>query len=213
LDYQPYIKGVVGSIETVNQKLHEDLCPSKPIQPYLEMFEESHKLGLMNAMTIILGVGETIKDFEELKNLVEKYHISKIHFYALNPQKGTIFEKHQSPTAEYQAAWIRKTREAFPEIDIQFGIWENKVDRVGTLLKAGADSISKYPALKYFGSKSSHELEDQVKKAGFKFLSTLTKLPEIDWDREVDNLDLEPALKEKIKIRLKSYLKMMGKIK
>ncbi len=77
------------------------------------------------------------------------------------------------------------------------------------MLKAGADSISKYPALKYFGSKPSLEIEDQVKKAGFRLRSSLTVLPKIDWDKEVDKLDLDPQLKGKIKIKLRKYLKMM----
>jgi biotin synthase-like enzyme len=209
LEYLPHIKGVVGSIETVNKKLHKYLCPSKPIEPYLKMFEEASKLGLKNAITIILGMGETAEDFPNLKSLIEEYHISKIHFYALNPQKGTIFEGKSSPTEEYQADWIRKTREAFPKIDIQCGIWEDKVDRVGTLLKAGASSISKYPALKYFGAKESVELEDSVKKSGFRLKSSLTHLPKIDWDKEIDSLELESALKEKLRQKLWKYLRMM----
>jgi len=213
LEYLPFIKGVVGSIETVNVKLHNQLCPSKPMEPYLRMFEEAKNLGIKSAITIILGMGETIEDFARLREIVARYDISKIHFYALNPQKGTVFEGKGSPSAEYQAEWISKTREAFPDIDIQYGIWEDKVDRVGILLKAGADSISKFPALKYFGSEVSRELEDEVRRAGFKLKSSLTKLPDADWDSEVEKLPFDAALKEKIKVRLKSYLRMMGKDK
>ena len=213
MEYTSYIKGVVGSIETVNEKLHDHLCPSKPIEPYLRMFEEAKKLGLKNAMTIILGVGETIADFENLKKIIRDYEISKIHFYALNPQKGTLFEAKESPTADYQAEWIRRTREAFPKIDIQCGIWADKVGRVGILLKSGADSISKYPAIKYFGSRESHELEEQVKKAGFRLKSSLTDLPQLDWDKEVNALNLDNSLKEKLKLKLKKYLKMMSRKK
>ncbi len=211
IEYSPYIMGVVGSIETVNPKLHDYLCPSKPIGPYLKMFEEAKSLGLKNAMTVILGMGETIEDFKNLKQMITDYSISKIHFYALNPQKGTIFEGKSSPPAEYQAEWIRRTRESFPSISIQCGIWEDKVSRVGTLLKAGADTVSKYPAMKYFGAEESRQLEAEVKKAGFGFGSTLTKLPEIDWDSEVDSLRLDSQLKEKIGIKLRKYIRMMSR--
>src|SRR3989338_10191700 len=46
--YKPYIHGVVGAIETVNLKLHDKICPSKPLLPYLKMFEECNKLGIAN---------------------------------------------------------------------------------------------------------------------------------------------------------------------
>ncbi len=213
VEYQPYIKGVVGSLETVNEALHKELCPSKPAEPYFRMFEEAKRLGIKSAVTIILGMGESIGDFSRLKEIIEKYDVSKVHFYALNPHKGTIFEGKESPSAEYQAEWIRKTRQSFPDIDIQCGIWEDKVDRTGVLLKAGADSISKYPALKYFGSGESRQLEEEIAKSGFRLMSSLTRLPDAEWDREVESLPFDDALKEKIKVRVKSYLRMMGKDK
>ena len=80
-------------IETVNEKVHKKVCPSKPIQPYLKMFDNAQELGLQNAITIIIGLGETIDDFPKLKSLIEKHNISKIHFYCLNPQKGTVFNE------------------------------------------------------------------------------------------------------------------------
>ncbi len=213
LKREEFIKGVVGSIETVNERLHDELCPSKPIEPYLEMFDKAKKLGLRNAMTIIVGLGETIDDFPKLNAMIDRFDISKIHFFALNPQKGTIFEGRAPPSAEYQAEWIRKTREAFPDIEIQCGIWLNKMDRLPLLLEAGTDSVSKFPALKYFGSRKGKEFEEQIEKAGFKMRSTMTKLPELDWDREVERLDIDEKLKQKVKVRLASYLKMLGRNK
>jgi biotin synthase-like enzyme len=208
-DYLPYTKGVVGSIETVNKEIHDKVCPSKPMEPYFKMFENASELGLKNAITIILGLGETIEEFEEFKKIVGKYEISKVHFYGLNPQKGTVFEDAEPPSAEYQAEWIRKTREEFPEMDIQCGIWVDRVDRVAKLLKAGANSISKFPILRKFGSDEAKEIEEQAKKAGFEFKGTLTKLPEIDWDKEIENLNIDENLKEKVKIKLNLYLKNM----
>jgi len=210
-DYLPYTKGVVGSIETVNKNIHDKVCPSKPMEPYFKMFENASKLGLKNAMTIILGLGETTEDFKEFKNIVEKYNIIKVHFYGLNPQKGTYFENSNPPSSEYQAEWIKKTREEFPGMDIQCGIWVDRADRVAELLRAGANSISKFPILKRFGSKEAKEIEKQVEKAGFKFKGTLTKLPDINWDKEIDNLDLNYDLKKRIKEKLKLYLKKFQK--
>lgn len=210
-NYLPYAKGVVGSIETVNKRVHDNVCPSKPIEPYFKMFEKALELGLKTGITIILGLGETINDFQELKKIIEKYKISKIHFYGLNPQKGTVFENANPPTAEYQAEWIRKTREEFPSLDIQCGIWVDRVERVKELLEAGANSISKFPILKKFGSKEAKEIEKQAEKAGREFIGTLMQLPSINWDKEVDKLDFDFELKTKIENKLKLYLKKMQK--
>lgn len=207
LELKPYIKGVVGSIETVNWKLREKVCPSKNLDPYLRMFKQSSEIGLKNAMTVILGLGENIDDFENFKKFVKKYDIAKVHFYGLNPQKGTIFENSLPPSEKYQATWIAKSRIEFPKLDIQMGIWLDRTDRISTLLNAGANSISKFPATRYFNSKSAQEIETQAKLAGRKFKGTLTKLPDVDWDYEVDKLNIDNSLKEKIKLKLNLYLK------
>ncbi len=209
--FKPYIKGVVGTIEVLNPVLHKKICPSKPIVPVEKMFENAKELGILRGMTLIVGLGETIDDFELLKRFIEKHGVTKIHIYGLNPQKGTIFENAQPPTVEYQAEWIRKTRESFPSINIQAGIWLDRVDYVAELLRAGANSISKFPALKAFGSKKAKEIENQAKLAGRKFIGTLTKMPKVDWDKEVDKLSFDSELKNNIKKKLKEYSCSMDK--
>lgn len=209
--FQPYIKGVVGSIETVNKKVHDNVCPSKPAEPYYEMFEYAKELGLKNAITIILGLGETIDDFDELRDIIERYNIEKIHFYSLNPQKGTVFEHAQSPTKEYQAEWIARTRIEFPKINIQAGIWLDKVDNVSLLLMAGANSISKFPAIKYFNSKHARAIELNAKEAGRAFKGTLTEFKRFDIDKELDKYELDLRLKEEIKDKLGKYIKALTK--
>jgi biotin synthase-like enzyme len=129
----------------------------------------------------------------------------------LNPQKGTVFEKAQPPSIEYQSEWIRKTRQSFPDIDIQAGIWLDRVDYVSELFLAGANSISKFPALKAFGSRQAKEVEHQAKLAGREFKGTLTKMPDISWDDEVEKQGFEKNLSEQIKKKIKEYLKGMQK--
>lgn len=199
--FKPYIKGVVGSVECVNKKVHDKVCPSKALDKIEEMFKISNELGLKNAMTIILGLGETIEDFNELKKFIKRNNIVKIHIYNLNPQKGTIFENKKSPSAEYQAEWIAKTRINFPKIDIQCGIWSDKVDRVSLLLKAGANSISKFPIIKKFNSKEAGIIEEESKKAGREFKGSLTKLLKIDYSKF--NID------EEVKYKLEQYIENM----
>jgi biotin synthase-like enzyme len=212
--YKPYIRGVVGSTETINPELHKIICPSKPLEPYEKMFEEAKKLGIQRAMTMILGMGETKGDFVYLKNFIEKYDISKIHIYSLKPRKGTPLEQEKIPSKEEQAWWIAQLRIHFPTLDIQCGVWYDRLDRLSFLLKAGANNVSNFQATKLFGTSYAEELEQQVHLSGRTFKGTLTKLPNIDWEKEVDLLELDEKLKERIKKKLQNeYLLKIKKNK
>ncbi len=207
--YLPYIKGVVGSTETINPELHRKVCPSKPLQPYERMFVAAKELQLKRAMTFIVGMGETRNDLSLLKEFIKNYAIDKIHVYGLVPQKGTVFEKSLPPSPEEQAWWIAQLRVAFPTLDIQCGIWEDRVERTSLLLQAGANSISKFRATSLFATPLAQEIEKQVEKAGRTFQGTLSKIPSVDWDLEVNRLSLSTELKEKIKEKLGEYLQKM----
>ena len=207
--YLPYIRGVVGSTETINPVLHKKVCPSKPLKPYEVMFENAKKLDLDRAMTFIVGMGETRKDFKLLKNFITKYDISKIHVYGLIPQRGTPFENSSIPTKEEQAWWIANLRIAFPKLDIQCGIWEDRIERISYLLDAGSNSISKFKALKLFGTSIARQIEEQATLADRKFVGTLSKLPEIDWNQKINSLEISKDLKRDIRKKLDLYLQKM----
>ena len=207
--YLPYIKGVVGSTETINPVLHKQVCPSKPLKPYEAMFENSQEFDLQRAMTFIVGMGETKSDFSLLVDFIKKYDIHKIHVYGLIPQEGTPFEHATIPSQEQQAWWIAKLRIEFPQLDIQCGIWEDRIERVPYLLKAGSNSISKFKALKLFGTDIAKDIEEQAALANRKFVGSLTILPDIDWHHEIDKLNFEEKLKEDIKKKIDLYLKIM----
>ena len=211
--YQPYIKGVVGSTETINPELHAQVCPSKPLAPYERMFEHAKKLGLQRAMTFIVGLGETREDLFLLKNFIQTYGISKIHIYGLIPVEGTVYRDAAIPSAEEQAWWIAQLRIYFPALDIQAGMWEDRVERVSLLLSAGANSLSKYPALRTFGKPQSYLFKKEVEKSGRVFTSNLLHLPNVNWGKEVDVLEIDKHLKEEIKQKLLQYIKVMSKSK
>ncbi len=205
----PYIEGVAGTIECINGKIRKKVCPSKPIEPILEMFKACDELGLKKAITIIIGIGESIDDFESLKDFISKYKIDRITFYSLNPQKGTIFTK--PPDKGYYAEWIRKTREAFPKLHIIAGLWHDKTEQIPLILEAGADNLTKFPALKYFGKKEAKDFEEKVKMTNRKLKSTFTIIPEIDWKKEIDKYDFDQQLKIRILEKINSYLSKMRK--
>lgn len=207
--YKPYLKGIVGSTETINPELHEKVCPSKPLAPYERMFEVAPSMGLQKAMTFIVGLGETKEDLVLLTDFIKKYRIDKIHVYGLIPEKRTLYEKATIPSQEEQAWWIAQLRIHFPKLDIQCGMWEDRVERIAFLLQAGANSISKFKALKLFGTETAAEIERQVRMAGREFKGTLMEIPEIDWDAEVEKLSFSPSLKEEMIRKLARYWETM----
>ncbi len=194
--YMPFIKGVVGAVETINPRLHQELCPSKPIEDIDFMFHICKRLGLDRAITIIIGLGETIKDFALLKDYINKHDINRITFYALNPHKGTFFNK--GPEPAYYAEWIARTRISFPELEIIAGSWVDRLEEISLLLKAGANAFTKFPAIKLFGSKYAQKIEKQCILAGRTLKGSMTRLPK------------KPCVKDnKINKKLEMYLHKM----
>ncbi|MBW3004464.1 radical SAM protein [Candidatus Woesearchaeota archaeon] len=204
---KPYVEGICASIETVEEDLHNELCPDKPIQPYSEMLKTAKEMGFKTSMTIVIGLGET--NIELLHEFIKEHKLDRITFYALKPVPGTIFEHKEGPTSEYYADWIAKTRIAFPKLEIIAGTTARRYKEAEILFRAGANAITKFPATKLFGTEQAETVEDGAKKAGRVFKGTLTKLPDIDWDKETDKLDLDPKLKEQLKEKLRQYLHSM----
>lgn len=209
---KPYIEGVCASIETVEKNLHDYLCPEKPIEPYSEMLKLADKLGFKKSITIVIGLGEKKEDIELLFDFIEKHNLDRITFYALKPVKETIFTK--SPDAEYYAWWIAKTRIRFPKLEIIAGLTpKNAIDYAGALIKAGANALTKFPAIRQFNSENARMIEKIIKESGRRFTSSLTKMPGIDWENEIERLDNElfnEISKNKIKEKLKEYLDSMN---
>ncbi|MFT4303400.1 MAG: radical SAM protein [Candidatus Woesearchaeota archaeon] len=204
--FKPYLKGIVGSVETINPNLHDKLCPSKPLSKIENMFQLANKHNINRAMTFIVGMGETQEDFILLKEFISKFDIKKIHLYGLNPQVGTIFENSKPPSIEQQSWWIANLRINFPKLDIECGIWEDRMDYIPYLLNAGANSISKLRALKVFGTKKANVMINEIKKSERNFKSEFLNIPNINWDNEIERLDLDKKIKFEIKIRLNKYL-------
>jgi len=198
--FKPYIEGICGAVECINQKLRKKLCPSKSLKEIESMFRLCDKLKLKKAITIIIGVGETINDFDSLKQFIKKHQINKITFYRLKLQKNTIFENKKPPETDYYVNWVKKTRKTFPKIHITVGSWLTHLDEIHLLLNAGADSITKFPSIRLFNSKYAKKIEQEAKKANRKFIGTLTKKPKINVDK----------LKTDIKIKLDNYLRKMN---
>lgn len=206
--FKLYVKGVVSSIETIEPELHNKLCPDKPIEPYEKMFDYAE--GLKKSMTIVIGLGEKKEDFSLLAEFIRKRGLDRITFYALKPVKGTLFENSKGPSTEDYLWWIAKTRNEFPKLEIIAGTTAKRYEEVGLLMKAGANAFTKFPATKMFGTLQAFRITKDITDAGRELAGTVTKLPEIDWDEEINQLKIEDNIKEKMKKIIKLYLKRMG---
>jgi len=208
--YKDVSKGVCAAIEVINPKLRKKICPSKPFDEMIDMFKDAEKLGYEKAITIILGLGETINDFKLLEDFIKKNKVSKVSFYSLNPHKGTSYGDKPSPSSIYQATWIAKTRITFPKIKILAGMWSYRVNALGLQLLTGANCFSKFPAIKLFNCKESKNIEEEVKSTGRILTSKLTGKVNIDANKIIKGLNLSNNLKKEVKNKLESYIQKMN---
>ncbi len=203
----PYIKGVVGAVETINPIIHDKVCPSKPIDKIIPMLDEARALGLRSAMTIIIGLGETIEDYPLLKRFISDHNISRITFYALIPHERTPYS--MGPDKSYYASWISTTRKDFADIEIIAGTWHDRLDELHLLLDAGADGFTKFKSIKLYGSTYAEQIKKELEMTGktlkSRFSGTLPK----DISKYI--ADLPANYKNKLIPRYMKYLEKMNK--
>ncbi len=205
---KPYLEGVFGAVETVNPMVHDLVCQSKPLAPILTMYKACDQLQLKKAMTLVIGIGETINDFPLLKNFIQEHQISRMTLYALRPVKGTMFT--EPPAKNYYLEWLAMIRTAFPHLELTAGVMGSRLDTLQDAAYLGINGIAKFPAMRNFNSQDSHFIEQQITAANRQLQGSLTELPYIDLE-ELDALDLDELLKQKIKRKASLYLKLMRK--
>ena len=208
--FKPYIQGVCGTVECINQRLRAELCPSKPLKPILDMFKACDELGLKKTITIIIGLGETEKDIPLLIEFIRTHTVDKLTFYALNPHDKTQFKS--GPKTEYYANWVSAVRQAFPKLEIVAGSWVDRLSEISALLKAGANNITKFPSIKLFSSKYAEQIEEEVKKAGKTFASNMIRLPDFRKAKAIiKKLNFDSDMERRVMKKLGQYRKQMEK--
>ena len=79
---------------------------------------------------------------------------------------------------------------------------------IHSMLNAGADAITKFPAIKLFNTTHAKNIENEINLANYELKGTFTKLPEIDFS-EINKLNFDQELKIQIIRKIKEYLKTM----
>ena len=197
------IKGITGAVEVANPEIHNRVCPSKKLDDISNMLDVAGDLGFKKAITIILGLGETLDDVDYLIDYIKDHHIDRVIFYSLNPHKETVYANSSQPASLYYAQVVSQVRLAFPDIEIICGTWIDNLANIGILILSGANGITKFPLFKMFGTKYGKRVEEEVKWAGRELKGTFTDKTQLGDEKS----DVSPELDKFIKRYVKESLK------
>lgn len=203
-EYGSEIKGITGALEIANPKLHDKICPSKSIDDISNMLEIAGDLGFKKAITIILGLGETIDDLKYLIDYIKTYKIDRIIFYSLNPHKETIYAESSQPASLYYSEVVANIRLEFPNIEIICGTWIDNLANIGILILSGANGITKFPLFKMFGTKYGKRVEEEVKATGRQLKGTFTDKNMLGYEKSEINPKWDKYIKRYVKESLKN---------
>ncbi len=198
------IKGITGAVEVANPDIHKRVCPSKKLEDISNMMDVAGDLGFKKAITIILGLGETLEDVNYLIDYIKDHKIDRVIFYSLNPHKETIYANSSQPASLYYAQVVSQVRLAFPEIEIICGTWIDNLANIGILILSGANGITKFPLFKMFGTKYGKRVEEEVKWAGRELKGTFTDKSQLGPEKSEVSPDLDKFIKRYVKESLKN---------
>jgi len=203
-EYGSEIKGITGAVEVANPKIHQKVCPSKKLDDISNMLDVAGDFGFKKAITIILGLGETLDDVEYIIDYIRDHKIDRVIFYSLNPHKETIYAESSQPASLYYAQVVAQVRLAFPEIEIICGTWIDNLANIGILILSGANGITKFPLFKMFGTKYGKRVEEEVKWAGRELKGTFTDKSQLGEEKSEVSNELDRFIKRYVKESLKN---------
>ena len=202
--YGDEIKGITGAVEVANPKIHDKVCPSKSLDDISDMLDTAGDLGFKKAITIILGLGETLNDVEYVIDYIKQHNIDRVIFYSLNPHKETIYAESSQPASLYYAQVVARVRLTFPDIEIICGTWIDNLANIGILILSGANGITKFPLFKMFGTKYGKRVEEEVKWGGRQLKGTFTDKTKLGVEKSNISPDLDKFIKRYVKESLKN---------
>jgi biotin synthase-like enzyme len=198
-EYGEEIVGITGSVEVANLELHRNICPSKPLEDISNMLNTAKDLGFKKAITIILGLGESLEDINYLIKYIKEHDIDRIIFYSLNPHKGTEFRESSPPSSLYYSWVVSTIRINFPKIEIICGTWIDNLANIGILILSGANGITKFPLFKMFGTKYGKRTEEEIKWTGKELQGTFTDKSKLGKEKSEYNPNYNKYIKRYIK--------------
>ncbi|MBQ2665218.1 radical SAM protein [Methanobrevibacter sp.] len=202
--YGSEIKGITGAVEVANPEIHNRVCPSKKLEDISNMLDVAGDLGFKKAITIILGLGETLDDVDYIIDYIKEHEIDRVIFYSLNPHKETVYANSSQPASLYYAQVVAQVRLAFPDIEIICGTWIDNLANIGILILSGANGITKFPLFKMFGTKYGKRVEEEVKWARRQLKGTFTDKSKLGPEYSEISPNLDKFIKRYVKESLKN---------
>lgn len=196
---RPYVSSLIVRLETVNKGIQKRIIPQKLLLGYLMTFGEARDFE--RGIELTLGIGETLEDISELVRFISTHDIGRVTFFVAQQK---MLQK-RSSSSFYIARWIAETRINFPKIKIAAGTWVQRQAEVGLFLRAGANAITQFPALRYFNSEYSRVIESECANAKRRLRGTLS-----DHSR-LESLD-RSLIKEEVRGKLDKYIAAMKRI-
>ena len=202
--YGDEIKGITGAVEVANPEIHERVCPSKKLDDISNMLDAAGDYGFKKAITIILGLGETLDDVNYIIDYIRDHKIDRVIFYSLNPHKETIYANSSQPASLYYAQIVSQVRLAFPDIEIICGTWVDNLANIGILILSGANGITKFPLFKMFATRYGKRVEEEVKWTGRTLKGTFTDKKLLGQEKSEFKPEYDKYIKRYIKESLKN---------
>ena len=203
-EYGSEIKGITGAVEVANPEIHEKICPSKKLDDISNMLDKAGYLGFKKAITIILGLGESLHDIDYIIDYIKDHKIDRVIFYSLNPHRDTVYANSSQPASLYYAEVVARVRIEFPDIEIICGTWIDNLANIGILILAGANGITKFPLFKMFATKYGKRVEEEVKWSGRELKGTFTDKSKLGDEKSEISQDLDKFIKRYVKESLKN---------
>ena len=203
-EYGSEIKGITGAVEVANPEIHKRVCPSKKIDDISNMLDKAGDLGFKKAITIILGLGESLSDADYILDYIKEHKIDRVIFYSLNPHRDTVYANSSQPASLYYAEVVARVRIEFPDVEIICGTWIDNLANIGILILAGANGITKFPLFKMFATKYGKRVEEEVKWSGRQLKGTFTNKSKLGDEKSEVSPDLDKFIKRYVKESLKN---------
>lgn len=209
--FRPYVIGMGAAIESFDEELHNFICPSKPLKSLMNFLGYLQECRLEKLITIILGLGERKEDVFTVVTNIQKYGIEKVQLCFLKAQKNTLFTEVPAPNIEYMAWWVAQLRIACPTLQIKVALVPERIKDFSLLLKAGANSFSRFMVFHYFGTGLAAQLEEECQKVGRTLQGQFTTLPPVNFEAMVSSMPLDEPLKKKIVNKAEQYYRKLGR--
>ncbi len=220
-EIKQYVKGLVVSTETFNERLHKFVAPSKPLNVAEKVYDFLDSEKKEKGATLIIGLGETWKDIKKTNEFLNTWEINQLNLYGLKPIKGTIYENKVIPPLPYFLFWLSSLRIENPRMIISASKSFRYINEYFSFFKTGANYYSKLRFFHYFNKLGFKKFDELCEKYNVpqKTKIVMDKEEFKEFKKRVLSYNLEKLEKkvefelnkELIKEKLLSYLKIMEK--